>query len=120
MVRETCELARAQIMWMKETNSGETEELDLTKLMVTTNDPAPPFNYKKDEKYADIPYLTSILLDNENYSLFERYRAMFTLRELHTADSCHAICKTLLPENFDRCSPLLKHEVAFVLAQMEG
>ena len=44
---------------------------------------------------------------------------MFTLRELYTEDSCRAICQTLLPENFERCSALLKHEVAFVLAQME-
>ena len=44
---------------------------------------------------------------------------MFTLRELYTEDSCRAICQTLLPENYDTCSALLKHEVAFVLAQME-
>ena len=44
---------------------------------------------------------------------------MFTLRELYTEDSCRAICQTLLPENFEKCSALLKHEVAFVLAQME-
>lgn len=30
-----------------------------------------------------------------------------------------AICQTLLPENFENCSALLKHEVAFVLAQMD-
>jgi len=51
MVKETCELARAQIVWMKETDAGASEKLDLTKLMVTTNDPAPPFNYKVEEKY---------------------------------------------------------------------
>lgn len=44
---------------------------------------------------------------------------MFSLRELYTEESCTAICKTLLPENYDNCSALLKHEVAFVLAQME-
>ena len=44
---------------------------------------------------------------------------MFTLRELYTEDACRAICQTLVPENFEKCSALLKHEVAFVLAQME-
>ena len=44
---------------------------------------------------------------------------MFTLRELYTEESCEAICQTLLPENHAKCSALLKHEVAFVLAQME-
>jgi hypothetical protein len=44
---------------------------------------------------------------------------MFTLRELGTEEACHAICQTLKPEHFQTCSPLLKHEVSFVLAQME-
>ena len=44
---------------------------------------------------------------------------MFTLRELYTEESCKAICQTLTKENFAKCSALLKHEVCFVLAQME-
>jgi hypothetical protein len=44
---------------------------------------------------------------------------LFTLRELNTEAACHAICQTLTQENFKTCSALLKHEVAFVLAQME-
>lgn len=83
-----------------------------------TNDPAPPFNYWDHAEYRDIENLTSILLDNKR-STFERNRAIFTLRELYTKESCIAICQTLKPENFDICSALLKHEVAFVLAQME-
>ena len=49
MVLETCELAQDQIKWSKETDKGKTENLDMTKLKFTTNDPAPPFNYKQDE-----------------------------------------------------------------------
>lgn len=116
MVIETCELAQDLIKWNKETNYGESENIDLKKLKFKTNDPAPPFNYTADTSYADIANLTRILLDNENYTLFVRYRAMFTLRELNTEASCVAICQTLAPENFDKCSALLKHEVAFVLA----
>lgn len=44
---------------------------------------------------------------------------MFTLRELNSKEACLAICQTLTQENFQKCSALLKHEVAFVLAQME-
>lgn len=44
---------------------------------------------------------------------------MFTLRELNTVESCVAICQSLKLEHFSTCSALLKHEVAFVLAQME-
>ena len=71
---------------------GATENLDLSKLRFTTNDPAPPFNYKADASYTDVANLTAILLDHENKSLFVRYRAMFTLRELYTEESCRAIC----------------------------
>lgn len=120
MVVETCELAQDLIKWNKETDHGKTEGLDMTKLKFRTNDPAPPFNYKDDQKFADVGKLTAILLDNKNYSLFVRYRAMFTLREIYSEESCLAICQTLTPENFNTCSALLKHEVAFVLAQMEN
>jgi hypothetical protein len=82
------------------------------------NEAAPSFNYWQLEEYKSIENLTSILLDNKK-STFTRNRALFTLRELNTTESCEAICQTLLPENFDTCSALLKHEVAFVLAQME-
>ena len=47
MVIETCELAQALIQWNKETECGKTENLDMKKLRFTTNDPAPPFNYKE-------------------------------------------------------------------------
>ena len=63
--------------------------------------------------------MEKIYLD-KNESLFERYRALFTLRELNTKESLLAICKSLLPENMESCGALLKHEVAYVLAQMEG
>lgn len=91
----------------------------MATLKFKTNDPAPPFNSKTNPDHGNVEFLTQILLDNQNYSLFDRYRAMFSLREIYTEDSCRAICQTLLPENFEKCSALLKHEVAFVLAQMD-
>lgn len=60
------------------------------------------------------------MLDKDNYDLFERYRALFTLREVNTEEAVVAMCQTLTKENSAHCSPLLKHEVAFVLAQMES
>ena len=60
-----------------------------------------------------------MILDKDNFDLFERYRALFTLRELMSEDSVIAMCQCLTVENSRVCSPLLKHEVAFVLAQME-
>jgi len=33
-----------------------------------------------------------MLLDKQNYDLFERYRALFTLREINTEEAVIAIC----------------------------
>lgn len=116
---ETCFLTTKLIEWKKATDNGKTEGLDLTKLKCVTNDPAPPFNYKREPKYKDISFLQNMILDNTNYDLFDRYRALFTLRELMSVESVVAMCQCLTVENSRVCSPLLKHEVAFVLAQME-
>ena len=116
---ETCFLTKKLVDWKKTSDNGKLECLNLSKLKFTTNDPAPPYNFKREPKYASIPLLQSMLLDSENYDLFERYRALFTLREINTEEAVIAICQCLTPENSRHCSDLLKHEVAFVLAQME-
>jgi deoxyhypusine monooxygenase len=119
MVIETCELALDLLKWNEATECGKTEGIDLKKIKFVTNDPAPPFNYTDNAEYRDVAHLTKMLMSTEE-TLFNRYRAMFTLRELYTEESCVAIASTLLPEHADKCGALLKHEVAFVLAQMEN
>ena len=57
------------IKWNKDTDQGKSENIDLKKLKFTTNDPAPPFNYLEKKEYADVDFLTKILLDNKNYTL---------------------------------------------------
>jgi len=116
---ETCFLTKKLIEWRADTDNGKLEGIDLTKLKCSTNDPAPPFNKVKDPRYSDVAFLQSMLLDNTNYDLFERYRALFTLREIYTEEAVLAMCQCLTKENSKNCSDLLKHEVAFVLAQME-
>ena len=92
MVIETCELAQDLIRWNESTNKGETEGIDLGALKFKTNDPAPPLNSKTNPNHGNVEFLTQMLLDNQSYSLFDRYRAMFSLREIYTEDSCRAIC----------------------------
>lgn len=89
---ETCFLTIKLIEWRNDTENGKTEGLNLAKLKFTTNDPAPPFNFLKEPKYNDVEHLESIILDNQNYNLFERYRALFTLRELNTEEAVIAMC----------------------------
>jgi hypothetical protein len=67
---ETCYLTLKLIDWKNETDNGKKERLNLQKLKFSSNDPAPPYNFIREQKYKDINYLESILLDNENYDLF--------------------------------------------------
>ena len=57
--------------------------------------------------------LREILMDPSK-SLFERYRAMFSLRNINTDASAMAIA-----DSFVDTSALFRHEVAYVLGQMQ-
>lgn len=54
------------------------------------------------------------ILLNSSLSLFDRYRAMFTLRDMNTDEAALA-----LVEGFSDSSALFRHEVAYVLGQMQ-
>ncbi|GBE83118.1 Deoxyhypusine hydroxylase [Sparassis crispa] len=120
-VRETCEIALAKIEW---DNSEEgrkhwasvrpTEEQTYTSI-----DPAPPSSRLLSGKAApentsdsNIASLRATLLD-KNRSLFERYRAMFALRNIGTPAAVDA-----LAAGFSDDSALFKHEIAFVFGQL--
>ena len=120
IIYDTVFLASKLMEWKKTTDNGKTEGLHKLKQRFTNLDPAPLFNLVDEPKYADVKYLQEMLLDDKNFDLFQRYRALFTLRDIYTEEAVLAICQTLTKENFAHCSPLFKHEVAFVLAQMEG
>ncbi|XP_063987114.1 deoxyhypusine hydroxylase [Diachasmimorpha longicaudata] len=103
-VAETCQLALKRINWLKE-DKKETE--GLSENPYASVDPAPPC------PITDVEELKKILL-NEEASLFERYRAMFSLRNLRTPESVLA-----LGEGLRAGSALFRHEVAFVLGQLQ-
>nr|NVI76091.1 nero [Cucujiformia] len=104
-VAETCELALDRINWL--TNSKE-ETSKLSKSLYNSVDPAPPALNDNTQE------LKSVLTD-ENVSLFNRYRAMFALRNIGSEDAIKALGEAL------KCgSALFKHEVAFVLGQMQN
>lgn len=101
-LRQTCELAIERIKWM----ASKSEDSPASNF--TSVDPAPAFNANK-----TIPELRNIILDPKQ-SLFDRYRAMFSLRNLATDDSIAALVAALDCED----SALLRHEVAYVLGQL--
>lgn len=70
-------------------------------------DPAPA----SDEE--DFLAMKLLLLDDSS-RMFERMRVVFKFRNIRTVDSCMALCQA-----FSTKSALLRHELAYVLGQMQ-
>ncbi|KAG6918777.1 hypothetical protein DXG01_011968 [Tephrocybe rancida] len=120
-VRETCEIAIAKIQW---DNSEEGKKhwsslKDDTIPLYTSIDPAPATSgllsgapRPDDISPAKVAEIQSRLLDT-SLSLFERYRAMFALRNIGTPAAVDA-----LASGFTDSSALFKHEIAFIFGQL--
>jgi len=102
-VAETCKLAIARIEWAKQSESSH-----LGKNPYNSVDPAPA------SSETDVAKLREVLL-NEDLDMFERYRAMFSLRNNGNPESVK-----VLGEGLSCNSALFRHEVAFVLGQLES
>jgi len=100
-VSETCKLALDKIMYQAKVG-GNLKGVNVYGSV----DPAPPSDEQDTEK------LKQILLD-ENIPLFDRYRAMFSLRNKGDDMSVKALACGL-----NCSSALFRHEVAFVLGQV--
>lgn len=103
-VAETCQLALSRLKWL---SKSENTSQDLSSNPYASVDPAPP------AAINDVDKLKQILLD-DSVPLFDRYRAMFSLRNLRTDESVLA-----LGEGLKSGSALFRHEVAFVLGQLQ-
>lgn len=101
-VAETCQLAVRRLEWLKQ--RGGAPEPTGRYLSV---DPAPP------AEEQNVGRLREALLD-ESRPLFERYRAMFALRDAGGEDAALALAEGL------RCgSALFRHEIGYVLGQLQ-
>lgn len=103
-IRQTCELAIERIKWEQ---SQKALEL-LQQSAFTSVDPAPPLA----DQGAKVEKLQAILND-QTVPLFERYRAMFRLRDMATDEACLALASGL-----DDPLALFKHEIAYVFGQL--
>uniref|UniRef100_A0A915IMI3 Deoxyhypusine hydroxylase n=1 Tax=Romanomermis culicivorax TaxID=13658 RepID=A0A915IMI3_ROMCU len=106
-VSETCQLALSRINWAanRDLSSDESE-----KSLFSTIDPAPPT-----ADAQDVEQLKHMLINPLN-SLWDRYRAMFKLRDLNSEDSILVLADGLKCED----SALFRHEIAFVLGQLQS
>lgn len=101
-VAETCQLALERIHWLQSPDSSKCSENPYHSV-----DPAPPAPLQTVEDLKGI-------LINDKETLFNRYRAMFSLRNLRSKEAVEA-----LGEGLKHGSALFKHEVAFVLGQLQ-
>ncbi|XP_045487923.1 deoxyhypusine hydroxylase [Pieris rapae] len=101
-VAETCQIALERLNWIEKQSS---EKLSSSKFL--SIDPAPPSTEE------DVEVLKNTMMD-ESKTLFDRYRAMFSLRNLGTTESINA-----LGQGFKASSALFRHEVAFIFGQMQ-
>lgn len=121
-VRETCELALARIA-MKEKKGVKAVSASGDCPFVSV-DPSPAFssmNTVAADGEGPVPTtveeLEAILMDMTGSTrLFRRYMAMFSLRNIGSDAAVAALCRALRE---DTTSALFRHEVAFVLGQLE-
>ncbi|XP_013602262.1 PREDICTED: deoxyhypusine hydroxylase isoform X1 [Brassica oleracea var. oleracea] len=108
-VRETCELALKRI---EELSNVDTEkELDTTERSPFMSvDPAAPA-----AAFSSVHQLSSQILLDETKGMYERYAALFALRNHGGEEAVSAIVDSLSAN-----SALLRHEVAYVLGQLQN
>nr|CAB3239455.1 deoxyhypusine hydroxylase-like [Phallusia mammillata] len=109
-VAETCELAIEKIKWLKQMENASARE-DLIPAPFTSVDPAPSGKISE----TNVNILKDIMV-NKTKPLFERYRAMFSLRNLNNTAGAIAIAEGLKCED----SALFRHEIAYVLGQLQN
>lgn len=100
-IRETCQIAVDLIKWRA---TGES----VSKSSYLSVDPAPPL-----QEQTSVVTLRDDLIDTSK-SLFLRYRVMFTLRDMNSDEAALA-----LVAGFSDDSALFRHEIAYVLGQMQ-
>ncbi|KAI9510585.1 deoxyhypusine hydroxylase [Russula earlei] len=117
-VRETCEIALAKIEWDRSEEGQRHHAHTTTEPQTYTSvDPAPPTSgllagRPTTVTDSSVEELRSKLLDTQ-LPLFERYRAMFALRNIGSPAAVDA-----LAAGFSDDSALFKHEIAFVFGQL--
>lgn len=104
-VSETCHLALDRLKWLEGNPSIDENE---TKNPYQSIDPAPA------SEETDLTKLSNNMLD-ESLSLFERYKAMFALRNIGTNESA-----LILTKGLKTGSALFSHEIAFILGQLQN
>ncbi|KAI9085478.1 hypothetical protein K1719_032545 [Acacia pycnantha] len=106
-VRETCEMALQRIEHLKDSDGSHELSMSTHHLLSLLTPAAPAASCS----YVD--QLRKVLLDEEK-GMYERYASLFALRNNGGNEAVAAIIDSL-----DSKSALLRHEVAYVLGQLQ-
>lgn len=125
-IRETCDLGCQRLYWAKKVISNKTIGIDHNTNPMSSVDPAPPFldGREKIEKLTE----SCKVLTNKSESIWNRYRAMFTLRNQLCShnikdDESGFKLKSEIVNSFSEAlhctsSALFRHEIGYVLGQI--
>lgn len=111
-VAETCAIAARRVRWVLERRS-EGDDVAGGKEAENPYESVDPAPSKEKLTPEEIPTFGAQLLDS-NLPLFERYKAMFSLRNAGSKAAVLALCA-----GFQDASPLFRHEIAYVLGQLQ-
>ncbi|KAL7446219.1 hypothetical protein ACHAXM_010322 [Skeletonema potamos] len=115
-VGQTCQLALDFIRWKINGGTDSDEHAPIACACMispySSVDPAPPHPKHEGLSAAEI----GIILEDESAPLFERFRAMFSLRNRGGKEAVKELGNALIN---DESSALLRHEVAYVLGQLQ-
>jgi len=106
-VAETCQLALQRIRYY--TEGSERQGSPAVQTIYDSVDPAPA------SSTVDVDQLSKMLVDDKG-TLWHRYRAMFALRNINSPEAIKALAKGL----YCMDSALFRHEVAYVLGQIQS
>ncbi|GMI24621.1 hypothetical protein TeGR_g3988 [Tetraparma gracilis] len=115
-VRETCRIAIDFIDWKTSTSSQEEYNAPMACACMLSSydstDPAPPHPAHENLSHEEI----GEQMRDEARELFERYRCMFSLRNKGGSEAAKELGRALVE---DKSSALFRHELAFVLGQLQ-
>jgi deoxyhypusine monooxygenase len=111
-VAETCSIAVRRVKDVLE-RSAAGEEGAEKKDEANPYESVDPAPAKRVITREEVPAFAAQLLDT-SLPLFERYKAMFSLRNAGSKSAVLALCA-----GFADASPLFRHEVAYVLGQLQ-
>lgn len=115
VLRSTVRLSIRKLERMNAANNN------FNKFLIGTHEPAEPFSQAQLDAFlqsagktvADIPALLTDLSLEE----YTRYQLMYYLRNKYDAESAKTVARLLKKEHREQTTPLMRHEVCFVLGQ---